>query len=165
MFLDLGKSSGKLVFVGALVLLSQIFCLSNSQLAMPAFADSEASSEASSESGGGGGRGRGWFRYQQQQQRMAAQQARMQQQQQQQQQRKQNAAAARQRNKPFKVSDYIHEYGPGKSRGHFQQRNFGATNSGNAAGSAVGNNSGASGSPLGNPPATGSVPYQKFPPK
>jgi hypothetical protein len=136
-----------LILLGALVLFSPLDSLFNAHFIEGAFAESEASSEASSEAPmTGGRRRRGYWRYQQQQQRMAAQQARRQQQQIQNQQQRKQKFGGGQRNKPFKASDYIHEYGSGRSKGHFNRQNL-------------------SGSSSGNLPSTSSVPFQKFPPK
>jgi len=158
MFLRAKKS---LVLLGALVWFSPLDNLLNAHFITGAFADSEAASEAPMT----GGRGRrGYWRYQQQQQRMAAQQARQQQQMQNQQRRKQNGFGG-QRNKPFKVSDYIHEYGSGRSKGNFHGGNLSGANSSNGRGLSSSAGQAVGGSSSGNLSSTNSVPFQKFPPK
>lgn len=162
MFLQL-KISRSLLLLAALVLISPLDSLLNSHFIAAAFAESEASSEAASEAPMTGGRRRGgYWRYQMQQQRAAAQQARKQQQTQNQQQKRQNI----QRNKPFKVSDYIHEYGSGRSKHNFNRQNLAGANSGNSSGSPLPvGTPGGGGSSAGSLPSTSSVPFQKFPPK
>ncbi|MDR3616795.1 MAG: hypothetical protein P4L53_24780 [Candidatus Obscuribacterales bacterium] len=153
------------ILLGAFVLFSPLDSLFNSHFILGALAESEASSEAAGEAPmTGGRRGRGYWRSQMQQQRMAAQQARRQQQMQSQQQRKQNLGGA-QRNKAFKVSDYIHEYGSGRSKGKFNRGSLSGANSSSSPGLSPSAGQTSGGSSLGNTPATSSVPFQKFPPK
>jgi hypothetical protein len=153
------------ILLGAFILFSPVDSLFSSHFILGAFAESEASSEAASQAPmTGGRRGRGYWRSQMQQQRMAAQQARRQQQMQSQQQRKQNFGGG-QRNKPFKVSDYIHEYGSGRSKGNFNRGSLSGSNSSSSPGLSPTAGQAIGGGSLSNTPATSSVPFQKFPPK
>jgi len=155
-----------LILLGALVLFSPLDSVLNSHFIVGASAESEAGSEAASEAPMTGGRGRrGYYRYQMQQQRQAAQQTRKQQQMQNQQQKKRNGGG--QGAKPFRVSDYIHEYGSGRAQGNLNRQNLSGGNSGNASGlaSSAGQATGSASSSASASGNTSSVPFQKFPPK
>lgn len=151
-----------LLMLGFLVSISPIDSSFNCHFLPGASAESEASSEAASEAPMTGGRRRGYWRYQMQQQRMAAQQARMQQQMQNRQHQHSGLGA---RQKPFKVSDYIHEYGSGRSKGHFRNLNSANNYNGVTSLPTAPHQTAGGGTSLGNLPSTSSVPFQKFPPK